>query len=44
MHLTEFFEGMKVVDITTARIKAFIKIRLAEGAANATINRELAGL
>jgi integrase len=43
-HLKEFFEGIKVVDITTARVKAYIKTRLAEGAANGTINRELAGL
>lgn len=43
-HLKGFFEGMRVVDITTARIKSYIKTRLADGAANATINREMAAL
>ncbi|MBW1768567.1 MAG: tyrosine-type recombinase/integrase, partial [Deltaproteobacteria bacterium] len=43
-HLNEFFEGLRVIDITTARIKAYIKTRRAEKAANATINRELAAL
>jgi integrase len=43
-HLKGFFEGMRVVDITTARIKIYIKTRLAENAANGTINRELAAL
>jgi integrase len=43
-HLKKFFEGMRVIDITTARIKAYIKTRLAENVANATINRELAAL
>lgn len=43
-HLKEFFEGMRVVDIITARIKAYIKTRLADNAAKATINRELAAL
>lgn len=43
-HLKKFLEGMRVIDITTARIKAYIKTRLAVDAANATINRELAAL
>lgn len=43
-HLKKFFEGMRVIDITTARIKAYIKTRRADGAANGTINRELAAL
>ena len=43
-HLKQSFEGMRVSDITTPRISAYIKRRLDEGAANGTINRELAAL
>ena len=43
-HLQKFFEGMRVVDITTTRIKAYIKTRMADNASNGTINRELAAL
>ena len=43
-HLAEMFEGVKVRDITTPKIQAFIEKRLGAGAANATINRELAAL
>jgi len=43
-HLTEFFEGSRVTDITTPRIREYIESRQEEGAANATINRELAAL
>jgi integrase len=43
-HLKPEFEGMRVTAITTPKIKSFIERRLAEGAANATINRELAAL
>jgi integrase len=42
-HLNQAFEGVRVVDITTARIQAYIEDRMVE-AANATINRELAAL
>lgn len=38
------FGGVKVPEVNTARIKAYIAQRLDEGAANATINRELAAL
>jgi integrase len=38
------FEGMRVPTINTPRINAYIEKRLAEGAANATINRELSAL
>jgi integrase len=43
-HLRKFFGGMRVTDITTPRINAYIENRLEEDAANATINRELAAL
>ncbi len=43
-HLEKVFGDMRAVDITTAKIKEFIQIRLDEGAANATVNRELAAL
>lgn len=43
-HLKKQFEGMRVPDITTPRIQAYIENRLDEKAANATINRELAAL
>jgi len=43
-HLKEVFEGLRVTDITTPRIKAYIDKRLNENAANATINRELSAL
>jgi integrase len=43
-HLKPEFEGMRVTAITTPKIKSYIERRLAGGAANATINRELAAL
>ena len=43
-HLKEYFEGYRVIQITTPRIQGYIEHRLDEGAANATINRELAAL
>ena len=43
-HLKRYFEGCRVPEITTPRIEAYIEGRLAEGAANATINRELSAL
>ena len=42
--LKEYFEGYRVIQITTPRIQGYIEHRLDEGAANATINRELAAL
>ena len=38
------FKDVLVVDITTDRVNRYISQRHAEGAADATINRELAGL
>ena len=43
-HLREVFEPVRVVDITTDRIKQYILKRIEEDAANATINRELSAL
>ncbi len=43
-HLKRFFEGYNVPQITTPRINKYVEMRLDEGAANATINRELAAL
>ena len=43
-HLREFFGLERAVDITTDRIKAYASARQREGAANASINRELAAL
>jgi integrase len=43
-HLKGFFEGMKVTGITTPLIQQYVEERIKEGAANATINRELAAL
>ncbi len=42
--LEKFFKGNKVLTITTPRINTYIEKRQKEGAANATINRELAAL
>ena len=43
-HLKRTFEHFSIPAITTPKIKEYIKDRLNEGAANATINRELAAL
>ncbi len=46
-HLKRYFKGAGgkgVPEITTPRIEAYIEGRLAEGVANASINRELAAL
>ena len=42
--LKGYFEGMRAIDITTDRIKAYILQRQGKGAENGTINRELAAL
>ncbi|MCG8408885.1 MAG: hypothetical protein MI923_27080, partial [Phycisphaerales bacterium] len=42
LHLGPYFEGWRATDITTPAIKKYIQTRLEAGAANATINRELA--
>jgi integrase len=43
-HLKKEFEGMRVMNITTDRINAYIVKRQRQDAANATINRELSAL
>ena len=43
-HLQEFFGGDKVTAITSSKINEYVDTRLKDGAANATINRELAAL
>ena len=40
-HLKGHFEGFKATQINTPHIQSYIEIRQDEGAANATINREL---
>lgn len=43
-HLRWFFGLQRAIDITTDRVKAYAAKRQQEGAANASINRELAAL
>ena len=43
-HLAKTFEGMKATSMDTPRIKQYIQRRMDEGAANGTINLELAAL
>lgn len=43
-HLERDFAGGRAVQITPARISAYVERRLSEGAANRTINRELTTL
>ena len=43
-HLSEFFAGDKARHITTDRVRQYIVKRQGEGAANASINRELSAL
>jgi integrase len=42
--LKKHFEGLRVSQITTPHIQHYIEVRQNEGAANATINRELSAL
>jgi integrase len=43
-HLKKSFERVSIPQITTPAINAFVENRINEGAANATINRELSAL
>ena len=43
-HLKVCFEGMRSTEITTPKIQSYVEDRLNEGAAPATINRELSAL
>ncbi len=44
LHLAPFFGGLRAVDITTDRVRAYAVKRQEQGASNASINRELAAL
>jgi integrase len=43
-HLNGFFDGYRVPQITSDKVKAYIEQRILDGAKNATINRELSPL
>jgi integrase len=43
-HLTGFFQYHRAVDITAEKVREYTQRRQAEGAANASVNRELAAL
>ncbi|NIT04102.1 site-specific integrase, partial [Candidatus Saccharibacteria bacterium] len=43
-HLCEKFDGMRAAKIDTPKVRKYIEMRLEQGAANASINRELAAL
>jgi len=43
-YLNEAFGGMKAIDITTDKIRSYIRDRMNQGYSNASINRELAAL
>ena len=43
-YLLREFGGMKTVDVTTSRIKSYIKKRMEGDMSNATINRELSAI
>jgi len=43
-NLKEVFGGMRVIEITTAKVKDYIDRRMEEGLSNASINRELSAL
>jgi integrase len=43
-HLQEMFKGVRATEITTTSIRAYVEERSGAGAANGTINRELAAL
>jgi integrase len=43
-HLKGFFGGMRIIEITTSKIREYIEKRLEDEAAKGTINRELSAL
>jgi integrase len=43
-HLSGFFEGYRVPQITSDKVNTYIEQRISDGAKNATINRELSAL
>jgi integrase len=44
LHLTPFFGGRRMIDLSSADMRAFTERRLAAGAAAAEVNRELAAV
>src|SRR5229473_578892 len=44
LHLMPFFGGLRAVDVTTERVRAYMIHRQQEGASNGSVNRELAAL
>jgi integrase len=44
LHLKPFFGHLRAMDVTSTLIEGYVDQRMTEGAANATINRELAAL
>ena len=44
LHLDPFFGGRRMASLTTSHVRTYVDARQADGAANATINRELAAL
>lgn len=44
LHLTPYFGGRRLASLTTADVRAYVERRQLDGAANATVNRELAAL
>jgi integrase len=42
LHLAEYFSKLKVCELSTSRVQRFIQHRLDQGAARATVNREVA--
>jgi site-specific recombinase XerD len=43
-HLEKYFTGIRVTEITTPKVQAYIEHRMEQDAKNGTINRELAVL
>ena len=43
-HLRPFFGSVRAIDITPDRVRSYVRERQREGAANGSINRELAAL
>lgn len=43
-NLKAYFDGLRAVDVSTDKVKAYVLKRQREGLSNATINRELAAL
>jgi integrase len=43
-HIKAYFGNDRALEVTPARVGAYMELRLEEGAANATVNREVEGL